>query len=335
MQDNYTSNNDLINQLKTQSLLKNQNPEIKKQNKNSYEKIIIDINNPNHHSQQQQFPYESEVNNKESNVNTKTNNPFAHSIFYTDNNNNNNINTNNKQANNFQTNNNHTNQFSKQLNINNGNAVHANLNNPNTNLNMNSNYNNNLNNNNILETIRHNLEKMNIANQNTPINSSVINNPYIIPFNKNNFTSCNRNNNNNSQNQYEQLNQTANDTQQNNINNNNNNNNYQTQPMTQAMELPVILNTANTQNYPNQNYNQFIPQTIAVEENDNDGKHLCLIIALTVIFGFFAGFYFYFNFKKIKRKELAVGTFLCVCFITTIGHVLYFLAFAKSSDLFD
>jgi len=93
-----------------------------------------------------------------------------------------------------------------------------------------------------------------------------------------------------------------------------------------SLEMPVILNTGCQQIPTIQIPRTQIPNNNQREdENDRDGKHLCWIIALTVLFGFFAGFYFCFNFKKIKRKELAVGVFLATCLITTIGHVLFFM----------
>jgi hypothetical protein len=108
-----------------------------------------------------------------------------------------------------------------------------------------------------------------------------------------------------------------------------------------SIEMPVILNTDNQQNLYNQrlninNVNRHLNDfnnenriQMSLENEDKDGKHLCCIIALTVLFGFFGGFYFCYNWNRIKRKELSVGVFLATCFISLMSYYLYSLGLSK------
>ncbi len=198
---------------------------------------------------------------------------------------------------------------------------------------INSIYNNNLISNQVNNPVRNNGNPcLNNFNSNIDnINNNHLNNNSLLDninqkFNKMCISdSSSLNNNNNFLTNYKQLNSTASGIEPNTFS--------RSQPQI-AIELPEMLSTAYSANSSSlaANRNQF--GLNAVQDEDKDGKHLCWIIALSVLFCFFAGFYFYFNFSKIKRKELAVGVFLAVCFITTIGHLIYFLALSRSADLF-
>lgn len=121
----------------------------------------------------------------------------------------------------------------------------------------------------------------------------------------------------------------------------------------QGIELPTILNTAQpcglnnafSENYQNPYSHQAQvivashpitsngnnSDNINIENEDNDGKHICWIIALTCFFGFLAGFYLCHFYRKIKRKELVVSVFLVVCCIMTLNHFLLFFAADSAS----
>jgi hypothetical protein len=99
----------------------------------------------------------------------------------------------------------------------------------------------------------------------------------------------------------------------------------QNRPFNQINNQPNILPLTRT---VNQN-NIVTPLNNNNQEEDNDGKHICYIITLSLFFGFFAGFYFYFRFRNIRRKELAVGVYLAICLISSITHLIVMMNFDK------
>lgn len=126
--------------------------------------------------------------------------------------------------------------------------------------------------------------------------------------------------------------------------------NPQPNPQTQPQILPICPNLAAAQNrhfiqsnnQPNVlpltrtvNQNNILAPVINNEEEDNDGKHICYIITLSMFFGFMAGLYFYFKWRNIRRKELAVGVYLGICIITSITHLIIMMNFRHiTKDLF-
>jgi hypothetical protein len=101
----------------------------------------------------------------------------------------------------------------------------------------------------------------------------------------------------------------------------------QNRQFNQSNNQPNILPLTRTVNQNQNNLTSFVNNNN--QEEDNDGKHICYIITLSIFFGFFAGFYFYFRFRNIRRKELAVGVYLAICFISSITHLIIMMNFDK------
>ena len=187
-----------------------------------------------------------------------------------------------------------------------------------SNNNYNTNQNNLKNNNKIPTQSQLNLPTNNFINIPQVINQNINAHPSELHSTHKNPFMINSN-----QNQYQNLQQTSSinfSTQQNieipDLNNNlfNNNNN-------QHLQIKPNQNQFNGINDNCCFVNPVIPIVQAVEE-DKDGKHICIVITLTLFFGFFAGFYFCYNFSKIKRKNLVVGVFLFMCFLNVMTGIL-------------
>ena len=74
--------------------------------------------------------------------------------------------------------------------------------------------------------------------------------------------------------------------------------------------VPVIVLPVNHQT----------PLILPVDEEEKDGKYICILVVLTILFTFFAGFYFICYYDKIKKKGLAIMLYVFISLFLVFNY---------------